>query len=49
VTGVHKRGNKFLAEITAKKKKYYSKVCTTLEEAAKARKELEHLHWGVLT
>jgi hypothetical protein len=49
VTGVHKRGNKFLAEITAKKKKYYSKVCTTLEEAAKARKELERLHWGVLT
>jgi hypothetical protein len=47
VTGVHKRGTKFLAEITAKKKKYYASLCTTLEEAAAARKELERLHWGV--
>lgn len=46
VTGVHKRNGKFLAEITAKKKKYYSNVCATLEEAAAARKELERLHWG---
>ena len=46
-TGVHKRGNKWLAEITAKKKKYYAPICATLAEAVAARKELERLHWGV--
>jgi hypothetical protein len=32
---------------TDQKKKYYSKVCATLGEAASARKELERLHWGI--
>lgn len=47
ITGVHKRGAKFMAEITVKKKKFYSKVFSTVEEAAAARKELERLYWGV--
>lgn len=47
VIGVHLRGEKWYAEITAQKKKFYSKACATVEEAAKARKELERLHWGV--
>lgn len=46
--GVHKRGNKWLAEITAQRRKYYASVCATLEEAVAARKELERLHWGVV-
>jgi hypothetical protein len=45
-TGVHLRGSKWYAEITAKKKKFYSGACSTVEEAAAARKELERLHWG---
>jgi hypothetical protein len=45
--GVHQRGKKWLAEITAKKKKYYAPLRETLEEAVAARKELERLHWGV--
>lgn len=44
--GVNQRGKKWLAEITAKKKKYYAPLCNTLEEAVAARKELERLHWG---
>jgi hypothetical protein len=35
------------ANITVQKKKYYSRVYKTIEEAIMARKELEHLHWGV--
>jgi hypothetical protein len=45
--GVHRRGKKWLAEITVGKKKYYAKLRDTVEEAAAARKELERLHWGV--
>jgi hypothetical protein len=45
--GVHQRGKKWLAEITAKKKKYYAPLRETLEEAVAARKELERLHWGI--
>jgi hypothetical protein len=45
--GVHKRGDKWMAEITAQKKKFYSKVCSSLAEAVAARKELERRHWGV--
>lgn len=30
----------------AKKKKYYSRACNTVEEAAAACKELERKHWG---
>ena len=48
VTGVHKRGTKFMAEITVQKKKFYSKVRATVEEAIADRKELERLHWGVV-
>ena len=44
--GVHKRGNKWLAEITASRKKYYASVCNTLEEAVLARKALELKYWG---
>lgn len=44
--GVNKRGEKWLAEITANRKKYYAPICNTLEEAIAARKELERLHWG---
>ena len=44
--GVHQRGGKWYGEITVRKKKYYSKACGTVEEAAAARKELECIHWG---
>lgn len=44
--GVHFRHGKWYAEITKQKKKYYSRACNTVEEAAAARKELERLHWG---
>jgi hypothetical protein len=44
--GVHLRQGKWYGEITVQKKKYYSKACNTVEEAAAARKELERLHWG---
>jgi hypothetical protein len=47
ITGVLFHGGYFYAAITAQKKKYYSKVCKSLEEAAAARKELERLHWGI--
>lgn len=45
--GVSVVGKKFMAKITANKRSFYSKLCTTVEEAAAARKELERLHWGV--
>lgn len=45
-TGVHHRNGKWYGEITVKTKKYYSKACSTVEEAAVARKELEALHWN---
>lgn len=45
--GVNRRGNKWLAEITAQKKKYYASLADTVEEAAVARKKLERLHWGI--
>lgn len=38
--------NKWMAEITVKKRKFYSKVFDTIEEAIAARKELERIHWG---
>lgn len=47
VTGVIANKGYIYAMITANKKKYYSKACETIEEAAAARKELERLHWGV--
>jgi hypothetical protein len=47
ITGVLFHGGSYYAAITLKKKKYYSKVCKSLEEAAAARKELERLHWGI--
>ena len=45
-TGVSVVGKKFLAKITKDKKSYYSKLCSTVEEAAAARKELERMHWS---
>ena len=45
-TGVSSVGKRFLAKITANKKSYYSKLCDTVEEAAEARKELEHIYWN---
>lgn len=47
IIGVLFHGGKFYGCITVKKKKYYSKVFDTVEEAAAARKELERLHWGI--
>lgn len=44
--GVLFHNNKYYANITVSGKKYYSKMCNTVEEAAAARKELERLHWG---
>jgi hypothetical protein len=44
--GVSAVGKKFMAKITANKKSYYSSLCSTVEEAAAARKELERLHWS---
>ena len=43
--GVHLRSGKWYGEITVNRKKYYSKACVTVEEAAVARKELEKKHW----
>ena len=45
-TGVLFHAGYYYAAVTVKKKKFYSKVCRTVEEAAAARKELELLHWG---
>ena len=47
-TGVLFHHGCYYAAITVQKKKFYSKVCRTVEEAAIARKELEMLHWGAL-
>lgn len=46
VIGVLFHNGKYYAAITVKKKKFYSKVFCTLEEAAAARKELERIHWA---
>ena len=45
-TGVNLKGNSWYAEITAKKKKFYSRACKTVLEAVEERKNLELLHWG---
>jgi len=45
-TGVHFRFGKWYAEITVNKKKFYSKACNTIDEAAVARKELEAKYWS---
>lgn len=45
--GVNMKHSKWYAQITVNKKKFYSRACKTVEEAAVARKELERLHWGV--
>jgi len=45
IIGVLFHNKCYYATITVKKKKFYSKVCTTIEEAAAARKELERLYW----
>ena len=44
-TGVLFHNGKYYATITVQKKKYYSKVFSTVEEAAEARKELEQRYW----
>lgn len=47
VTGVIKTYyGKWMASITAGKKRYYAPVRDTVAEAAADRKELERLHWG---
>lgn len=46
ITGVLFHNGYYYANITANGKKYYSKVCSNVEDAAAARKELERLHWG---
>lgn len=45
--GVSQVGSRFMAKVTVGKKSFYSKVFSTVEEAATARKELEHKHWGI--
>ena len=45
VKGVLFHGGKYYAVITVKSKKYYSKVFSTITDAAKARKELEAAYW----
>jgi hypothetical protein len=47
VVGVLFHNNRYYAAITVKKKKFYSRVFCTVEDAAAARKELERLHWGI--
>lgn len=46
IRGVLKVGDKWYAQITAKKAVFRSKTFETPEEATLARKELEALHWG---
>ena len=46
IIGVLFHGGCYYATITIQKKKYYSKVCKSLEEAAMARKQLEQIHWS---
>ena len=41
------KSGKWTASITAGLKRYYSPVCSTIEEAIKHRKLLELKHWGV--
>lgn len=49
VTGVVSvRGGKWMAAVTACKKRFYGKVRNTIAEAAADRKELERLHWGAV-
>lgn len=45
VVGVLFHGGKYYAAITVNKKKYYSHMCVTIEEAAAARKQLEEKYW----
>lgn len=46
VTGVQRLPNgKYMACITANKKKFYSACCSTLDEAITARKKLESIYW----
>jgi len=44
-TGVYPVDGKWIAAITANKRKYYSKVFKSLEEAIQARKQLEQTYW----
>ena len=44
--GVRMRYGKWIAEITSKKKKFYSRMFDKIEDAVFARKQLELLHWG---
>lgn len=47
VVGVSKTvSGTYMAKVTVKKRSFYSRCFTTIEEAASARKELERLHWG---
>ncbi len=46
VTGVYLLHGGWYAAITVKNKRYYSRVCRTIEAAARARKQLEATHWG---
>jgi hypothetical protein len=46
VTGVLIHGGRYYACITVKGKKFYSKVFSSVADAAQARKELELLHWS---
>lgn len=43
---LYRKGNKFIANITHRGKRYYSKLFSSPEEAFRARKQLELIHWG---
>ena len=45
-TGVYPINGKWVAAVTANKKKYYSKIVKSLEEAIEARKQLEQTYWA---
>ena len=45
-TGVYPTGSKWIAAITCGRKRYYSPVTETIEQALIERKKLETLHWG---
>lgn len=46
--GVYPYGDRWIAQITAMGKKYYSGLCNSIEEAISARKELERNYWGAV-
>ena len=46
-TGVIYKNKKWYGTLTYQKKKYYSKICASIEEAVMARKQLEGIYWSI--